>query len=108
VCGGGCTTTSPLAGKHGSKLYHSLLVAEALHLCQRTTIYLALRDAQMDVGLRGHLWQVRDAEHLVLRSDAAQTAAEGLPRPPAKASVNLIKDESAGFTCVAERLFNGE
>ena len=62
----------------------------------------------MNVGLRRHLRQVRDAEDLVLRGDAAQASTEGLPRPPAESRINLIKDQGARFACVAECLLNGE
>ena len=62
----------------------------------------------MDIGLRRHLWQVCDAEDLMLRRDAAQASAEGLPRSPAETSVNLVKDQGTRLTCVAEGLFNGE
>jgi hypothetical protein len=55
VCGGGCAAASPLASQHGSKLYHSLFVGEALHLSQGATINLSLRDAQMNIGLCRHL-----------------------------------------------------
>ena len=62
----------------------------------------------MDVSLRSDLRQVRDAEDLVLRGDAAQASTESLPRSPTEPSINLIKDQGARLACVAERLLNGE
>ena len=108
VSGGGCTTAGPFASQHGGKLCDSLFIGEALHLGQGPTIHLALRDAQMDISLRGYLRQVGDAKNLVLRRDAAQATPESLPCPPSKSGINLIKDEGSRLTCVAKRLFDGE
>jgi hypothetical protein len=58
----------------------------------------------VNVSLRRNLWEVGDAEDLMLRGDALQATAERLTRSPTEPSINLIKDQCPPLTRVAERL----
>src|SRR4051812_857640 len=86
-----------LTAEHSLELGAPLVVAELLDLRVRR-VSGDLFDAEMAVGKRCDLRQMRDRDHLRALGEAAQGAADGVCRLAADARVDLVEDEglSAG------------
>src|SRR5436190_8206092 len=85
-----------VAAQHACDLVHTARGVEAADRRPRPSASDPFLDLKVRVGIRGHLGEMRDAEHLKRRSERPQAAPDDVGRAAADAGIHLIEDQSGG------------
>ena len=94
--------------QHLGKLDDPALAIEALDLGDRATVALALRDAELGIGVGGDLGQVRDAQDLVAAGQGPEAPADRVGAPAADARIDLVEHERRRLVGLGEDLLDRE
>src|SRR6266487_375682 len=85
-----------VAAQHPGDLVHTARGVEAADRRPRPSASDPFLDLKVRVGIRGHLGEMRDAEHLKRRSERPQAAPDDIGRAAADPGIHFIEDQSRG------------